>query len=168
MIGMMTSVVRGVVAGAAATYAMKQVDAWLNERWNKQHEPQPQAEAEAEEEAMDDERELVERLVDIAPIELDRGEREIATYALSTGLGIGMSFVSSTMRRELNKRFGLIGGGLVFGMGVFLVMDELVKPLLDLADPPTAYPLKDHARGLLAHAAYGITENVIRGALTLR
>jgi hypothetical protein len=51
------------------------------------------------------------------------------------------------MSREINrwKRFVLGALG-----------DELMMPLLGLADGPTAYPVELHAYGLGAHIVYGL------------
>ena len=45
----------------------------------------------------------------------------------------------------------------VNGAGLFIVMDEIVAPLLGLTSGPKAYPWQAHARGLAGHLALGAT-----------
>lgn len=47
--------------------------------------------------------------------------------------------------------------GLLYGAGLFIVMDEIVAPLLGLTSGPKAYPWQAHARGLAGHLALGAT-----------
>ena len=74
---------------------------------------------------------------------------------------------------RFHKTFGLLGGvaylklrrafprlqrgcGLAFGAAFFLVVDELMMPLLRLTPGPAAFSWKVHARGAAAHVAYGV------------
>ena len=49
------------------------------------------------------------------------------------------------------------GYGLLYGLGLFIVMDELVAPLAGLSSGPLAYPWQAHARGLAGHLTVGAT-----------
>ena len=74
---------------------------------------------------------------------------------------------------RFHKAFGLLGGvgylalrrafprvrmgrGLAFGAAFFLVVDELLTPLLKLSPGRRAFSWKVHARGAAAHVAYGV------------
>lgn len=46
--------------------------------------------------------------------------------------------------------------GLLFGLGLFILMDEIVTPALGLSGPTTKYPWQAHARGLLGHLMFGV------------
>jgi putative membrane protein len=48
------------------------------------------------------------------------------------------------------------GSGLAFGAAFFLVVDELLVPVLRLTPGPLAFSWKVHARGAAAHLAYGV------------
>ena len=48
------------------------------------------------------------------------------------------------------------GRGSMFGLGVFLIKDEVMNPVMGLSGPPEDYPWTAHARGLVAHLAYGL------------
>jgi len=62
------------------------------------------------------------------------------------------------------------GGGLPFGVSVWLIADEMGMPMLGLAEPPTDYPLRDHATTLASHLIYGAATEAVRRTLvtTLR
>lgn len=49
------------------------------------------------------------------------------------------------------------GSGLLYGLGLFIVVDEVVAPLLGFTSGPKAYPWQAHARGLAGHLALGAT-----------
>lgn len=46
--------------------------------------------------------------------------------------------------------------GLLFGLGLFILMDEIVTPSLGLSGPTTKYPWQAHLRGLLGHLMFGV------------
>ena len=54
------------------------------------------------------------------------------------------------------------GAGLPFGAAVWVAADEIGMPLVGLAKPPTAYPLKDHATTFASHLVFGATTEVVR------
>ncbi|WP_409518535.1 DUF1440 domain-containing protein [Methylobacterium sp. R2-1] len=59
------------------------------------------------------------------------------------------------------------GAGLVYGLGMFILEDEIANPLLGTTAPPQRYPWQAHARGLVAHLVYGVfTELVLRALAT--
>lgn len=53
------------------------------------------------------------------------------------------------------------GGGAVYGLALFAVMDETAAPLLGIASGPTSYPWQAHARGLIAHLVLGVTTETL-------
>ena len=58
-----------------------------------------------------------------------------------------------------------VGAGLPFGAAVWLVADEMVVPALGLSKPPAEYPLSIHAYSLASHLVYGLTAELVRGAV---
>jgi hypothetical protein len=54
-----------------------------------------------------------------------------------------------------NKKIG-VGHGFLYGLGLFLINDELLSVQLGLANKPRKYPWQAHARGLAAHVALGV------------
>lgn len=47
------------------------------------------------------------------------------------------------------------GKGLLYGLSLFILMDEIVVPMLKLSGPTTKYPWQAHLRGLLGHLMMG-------------
>ena len=58
----------------------------------------------------------------------------------------------------LRNRLPLVGAGrgILFGLTLFAVNDELMNTALGLAGPPGAYPLETHWRGLVGHVVLGV------------
>lgn len=96
----------------------------------------------------------VEKIAGAAGKRLSRKERKFYGWKLHqvTGLLTGLQYVA--LRRK-NPRIGL-GMGLLFGIGFFLGVDELLMPLLGWTPGPRAFSWKVHARGAAAHIAYGV------------
>ncbi len=59
----------------------------------------------------------------------------------------------------LRNRIPLIeaAGGLVYGVGLWLIGDELMMPVLKLSPPSTEFPWQNHARAAANHVTYGAT-----------
>jgi hypothetical protein len=55
--------------------------------------------------------------------------------------------------------------GIPFGAAFWMVVDEGSLPLLGLAKGPTAYPISTHAYALASHLVFGLTAEVVRGAV---
>jgi hypothetical protein len=55
--------------------------------------------------------------------------------------------------------------GIPFGAAFWMLVDEGALPLLGLAKGPTAYPISTHAYALASHLVFGLTAEVVRGAV---
>jgi hypothetical protein len=78
-------------------------------------------------------------------------------HAVHWCYGIQMGVAYALLRRRVRAP------GMLFGLGVWLVADEALLPLLGLSETPEAYPARVHAEMLAAHAIYGgVTEMVQR------
>ncbi len=53
------------------------------------------------------------------------------------------------------------GHGVLYGVALFVVMDETAAPLTGIASGPGRYPWQAHARGLAAHIVLGMTTEVL-------
>ena len=85
-----------------------------------------------------------------------------AGIAVHYALGVLPGALYAPLRRRLG---GLgAGRGLLYGLGLFLVNDELLAPALGLASGPTAYPWQAHARGLAEHLVLGAATDAVLGA----
>jgi hypothetical protein len=73
--------------------------------------------------------------------------------AVHWGFGATTAVAYALARRQ---RCGLdLGGGLVFGLLVWGIIDEVGLSLLGLQGAPTAYPPSSHVNALAQHLAYG-------------
>ena len=95
--------------------------------------------------------------------QLEKDEKEVAGtvvhYAYGTAMG-GLYGVAA----EFVPAIG-IGAGLPFGAAFWLVADEMVVPLLGLAEDPEEYPPSTHAYALCSHLVYGLTAEAVRRTL---
>lgn len=53
------------------------------------------------------------------------------------------------------------GSGALYGVALFVVMDETAAPLTGIASAPGRYPWQAHARGLAAHVVLGVTTEIL-------
>lgn len=60
------------------------------------------------------------------------------------------------------------GGGLPFGVFVWITSAEAGLPLTNLSRRPDAYPWTRHAASLVSHFAYGATTEAVRRVMTRR
>ena len=60
---------------------------------------------------------------------------------------------------------GPVGAAIGTGLAMSAVLDEGVGPALGLSGPPRAYPWQTHARGVLAHLAFGAATALAHEAL---
>ncbi len=84
----------------------------------------------------------------------DHQIQTLGTTLFHYGLGMSWGPVYTLLRR----RTGLnpVAAGLGTGAAMSLIIDESLTPLLGFSAPNRAYPLVTHARGVLAHLAYGL------------
>lgn len=73
--------------------------------------------------------------------------------AVHWGYGVLVGGIYGAMRPEAHGPD--LVAGLGYGTALWVLGDELVVPLLGLAEGPTAHSIPDHAKGLGAHLAYG-------------
>lgn len=146
---LITDVLIGAVAGAAATWLMDQVTTALYER-----------EAEEARERENDARGdltayeiAAERAATLAGRALSSDQRRQIGSAIHWSLGIASGALYGALRNGA-PRLG-IGSGVLYGAGFFLVTDEGALTLLGLTPPPTEFPWQTHARGLAGHLVLG-------------
>ena len=95
--------------------------------------------------------------------ELTKSEEKIAGPAVHYAMGATSGAIYGAMA-ELAP-LATVGAGLPFGAAVWLVADEAALPALGLAKSPTEVPLSKHAYALASHFVYGLTTEVVRGAV---
>lgn len=159
----LADLVIGAVAGAAAVWVMDRVD-----NFNFRHED-PAARQRTEAVRPDGQPPAQVMVAQIAdrvgrPLSRERIDR------IGQGAHYMIGIAPAMLYSMLGARYPAItrGRGAAFGLGLFVVQDELVNPLMGWSARPTAYPWQAHARGLVAHLVYGLVADAAVRALKAR
>jgi hypothetical protein len=149
---------KGAAAGAAATWLMGRVTTWMYEREGESvRERENQARGDRTAYAA-----AVERLAGGVGVHVPADRREQWGRAFHWALGIMAGAAYAVARRRWPGAGAL--KGLPYGAGFFLVVDEIMNPVLGFTPGPLAFPWQAHARGLGGHLAYGaVSEMVLEG-----
>jgi len=147
----MKELARGALAGAIGTWLMDLVTTGLLESQSK---ASMQREKEASPNGKSSVANLVERIEELTGVDLEPGQRSIATQAVHYGLGV----LPGSLYGSLRNRLPLLGAGrgVVYGVILWAVNDEYLNARLGLAGDFGAYPLQTHWRGLVGHIALGV------------
>lgn len=94
---------------------------------------------------------------------LTNREKEITGALVHYSVGTSAGAVYG-LAAEWDPRVTALAG-IPFGAAFWLVVDEGTLPLLGLAKGPNAYPLSTHAYALASHLIFGLTAEVVRGAV---
>jgi len=153
--GLIWTAIRGAVAGAIGTWAMDRVTTVMYERESAEDRAREEA-------AWPNGKPSVPNLVDlgsrITGVRFSPRARPAVEEATHYLLGIGPGVLYALLRDRVP---GLgAGRGLVFGLLLFAVNDELLNTALGLAGPPDAYPMTAHLRGLVGHVTLGVVTDV--------
>ena len=148
----MADAVIGAVAGAAAIWVLDRVD-WFN--WNHE-DPAARRQTQAVRPGgMDPAHVIADTLAQAAGWELEPKDDNAVGKAIHYSIGIAPAVLYSVLRHKVPALTA--GHGTLFGLGLFLIQDEGLNALTGLSAPPGDYPWQAHARGLVAHLAYGLT-----------
>lgn len=150
---------RGVLAGAAAWWAMDQVLQVIRDR----HHPSVRRSEDAARGGVPALEVLAARLAVLGGHPLSAAERARAGTWMQWILGIGGGVLYASLRDRLWSAG--IPRGLGYGAAFALVVDEGLVPLLGLAPGPAAFPWQTHARGFLGHLVYGVTAETVLAAM---
>jgi hypothetical protein len=151
--------VQGALVGLAATQALD----GIGQYWYD-HEP---LEVRAKEDAARNYRHVYEvavsRMARLFGRTLDREEEQVYGWRFHKAFGLlgGLGYVA--LRRQFPK-VGLLRGFL-FGTAFFLLVDELMMPLLKWSPGPRKFNWRVHARGGVSHVAYGVAAESLYRAL---
>jgi hypothetical protein len=150
--------IKGALAGAVATWAMGKVTTWL-------YDSESDAVRQREDAARTGKSAYVvaaQKAADFAGVALTDDEQQRAGIGIHWALGISAGAVYGALRSRFPATAAM--NGLPFGAGMFLLLDELMNPVLGLTPGPAAFPWQTHARGLGGHLAFGlISEAVLEG-----
>ncbi|MFB1480590.1 DUF1440 domain-containing protein [Corallococcus sp. RDP092CA] len=147
---LLQDVLMGAVGGALGTFAMNQAQALLARRGEPQEQDgarQPQQEPATEVAAR--------KAAEGAGLHLEGDQKKRAGNGVHWGYGTLWGAVHGALHDRVPLAGKLFGVG--FGLGLFLLGDELAVPLLRLSPPPRQVPAKSHLSALAAHLVYGTT-----------
>lgn len=151
--------VKGAVAGVAATWVMGKVTSYLYENESKQAR-------ETEDEARGGNTAYgvaAEKAAGAVGKELGEEQRTRAGSAVHWALGAGAGAVYGAMRHRVPAAD--LGRGLLFGTAFWAVIDEGANTALGLTPPPAEFPWQTHARGLAGHLVFGVAADTVLGAM---
>jgi uncharacterized membrane protein YagU involved in acid resistance len=148
----------GAVAGAAAIWVMDRVD-WFNFR-HESDEARRRTEAVRPRGAPP-----AQVMVTKAAERLGAAPSQQQIQSASKVVHYMLGIVPAALYSVYQSRYPAIskGRGTLFGLGVFLLHDEGMNPLMGWSAKPTAYPWQAHARGVVAHLVFGaVTDALVR------
>lgn len=146
---LLSDLLLGALCGAAGTWVMDQATTAIYDRQPKETRDREDA-ARGEKTAYEN---AAEQGAAIAGRKLTKDERKQSGSAIHWALGVSTGAVYGLLRNRLS---GLgIGSGLVYGMAIWIALDEAGLTLLGLTPPPQALPWQTHARGLAGHLVLG-------------
>ncbi len=150
-------ILKGALAGAVATWAMNQTTTWLYARESEEARERETA-ARGGDTAYAT---AAESLAQMAGRDLSDEQKRRAGAGIHWATGIIAGAKYGLFRRYWP---GVSAGfGLLYGTAFFLMMDELMNPVLGLTPGPAAFPWETHARGLAGHLTYGaVNEATLR------
>jgi len=94
---------------------------------------------------------------------MTKGEKEAGGAVAHYAMGVASGAIYGALAELLPE--ATVGTGMPFGAAVWLIADELVVPALGLSKSPTEYPLETHVYSVASHIVYGLTTEVVRGAV---
>lgn len=141
----------GAAAGAAAVWVMDRVD-WFN---FEHEDPRARRRTQAVRPGgMDPAHVAADAAARAAGYRLDPRDNNAPGKAIHYSIGIVPGALYGVLRHHVP---GLDAGhGSLFGIGLFLLQDEGLNAIIGLSAKPNEYPWQAHARGLAAHAVYGL------------
>jgi hypothetical protein len=145
---------KGAVAGAVGVWALDKVTWWM---WDRESPLTLQQERAARPEGLDPAHVMANRAAEAMGKELTPKQPHPAGIAVHYGLGIMPGAIYGALRNRVD---GVdTAGGMAYGLGLFLMQDEGLNPILGTSGKPTEYPWQAHARGLVGHLVLGAVTN---------
>lgn len=153
-----TDLMIGALAGAAGVWVMDRLD-WFNYRHGLDDAESRAQTRRARPLGMDPAHLIAAHGAEAADVTLSFRQHDRAGLAVHYVLGIVPGALYGALRGRVPHLDA--GRGSAFGVGLFLIQDELLNTAAGLAGPPQDYPWQAHARGLLAHLTYGLVTDAL-------
>lgn len=148
----------GLIGGLVAAFVMSE----FQSVWNKvTGQDQKQSKQEKQEPATVKAAEMISD--NASGHELTDSEKEYAGPLMHYAMG----GTSGAIYGAVSEMFptARMGAGMPFGAAVWLTADDVIVPALGLSKPVTEYPLSKNAYALASHLVYGLTTEMVRGAV---
>lgn len=154
---------KGAIAGAVGVWAMDRVDWFMFDH----EDPEARRRTEAVRPGgLDPAHRAAGQVARALGTELSPAQPHPAGIAVHYGLGVAPGALYGALRDRV-PGVGA-GRGLLWGLGLFALEDEIMNPAAGLAAKPGDYPWQAHARGLVAHLVYGFVTDLAFSALKAR
>ncbi len=170
----------GVVGGLVASVVMNQFQSLLGKHMvdiEKSHGAQSlqqgspnhgagrMLQKRGSDEAQDDAAERLANTISVGVFdhELTKSGKDTAGTALHYAYGISMGGLYGAAAEI--APVVTVGAGLTYGALIWVSADEGIVPALGLSKSATEYPLSVHAYALASHLVYGLTTEIVRGAV---
>lgn len=156
--GSLTSdLVKGAIAGAVGTWAMDRVTTYL---YAHQDPSASQRETDARVDGKSAYAMAAEKTTEAIGADLSDEQQTRAATGIHWTTGLLFGAAHSALR---NRVPGIgAGHGIVHGLIFYVLLDEVMNPMLGLTAGPTAFPWQTHARGLAGHVVLGgVTDTVL-------
>ncbi len=154
-----SDVLKGAVAGLAATWVMDRVTTAVYDR----QDPRARRREERARGGKTAYTIAAEKAARAVGLKASRRQLRTAGRVIHWWLGAEAGISYAVARRRMPSAGRLKGLG--FGSGFWLVVDEIANPLLGLTKGPRAFPWQAHARGLAGHLAFGVTAHITLSVL---
>ncbi|GGI92309.1 hypothetical protein GCM10007973_30640 [Polymorphobacter multimanifer] len=145
-------ILAGLAAGVIGVWALDRVDWFM---WNRED---PAARAQTTAVRPDGEppaQALVSKIEGATGKNVEPATHEAVSQAVHYAIGI-VPAIGYALLRDRLPMTGVTRGAL-YGIGLFLMQDEMLNTLAGLGAKPQRYPWQAHARGIVAHTVYGVT-----------
>jgi hypothetical protein len=152
--------VLGAIAGAAGVWVMDRID-WFNYR---HEDPEARRQTQQVRPGGEDPAHVIaQRAQGMTGAELSPSQHHAAGTAIHYAIGIGPAAIYGAMKGRVPG----VGAdrGLLYGLGLFLIQDELANAAAGFSADPRRYPWQAHARGLVAHLVYGVVTDTVWNTL---
>ena len=146
-----SAIVRAGLAGAAGVWLLDRLDTYL---YGLESEATRRRTTANRPEGADPATVLVRRAGRVVGHRPGGEGEKTAVAATHYAIGIVPAVLFGLLRRQ--ARWIGAGLGIPFGAAFFAAEDEVVNTVARTAGPPAGYPWQAHARGLVAHVAFGV------------
>jgi putative membrane protein len=158
----------GLIKGALAGMAGGLFGSWVMVRFQKAwsgaaeqlETSENRASSESSSDSEDATMKAAAKLGNLVGVSLDAQQKKKAGLAIHYVFGTLMGGMYGVLR-EKAPRNGMAAAA-SYGVGLFIIADEIAVPTAGLSRVPKDYPLSTHAYGLASHLVYGVATELVR------